>query len=294
MGWTLLDIRTKVRNVTGRLSEDELSTSQLDNYINNYYVYTFPAEVKLDAKLVTYEFLTTANTLSYAAPTGYTNFVPPATIDNLLLDWYQNKAYFDENNPFQVQRTTLSTGDGATTMFTGSLGNQFILPGSTVVSAANISAQDENTDYYSASSFTGSGVSSASVTYSSGAFSVNFDTAPASGVNIYVSWIPFVPGRPTAVLWFGNTFSFYPVPDTTYRFKIASYQIVSPLTSSTSTPDFEEWGPCIAYGASRDIHSDYGEYDAYAAVTKLYNEQLAYVMRRTHQNLLNTRSTPLF
>lgn len=294
MGWTLQDIRTKVRNVTGRLSPEELTTSQLDQYINNYYVYTFPAEVKLDAKLVNYEFLTTAYTREYDAPTGYTNFVPPAVMDNLQLDWYQNEAYFGENNPYQYQLSTIANGDGVTVLFNGSLGSQFILPGSTFVSAENINGEDVNTDFYAASSFTGAGIVSASVNYTTGAFSVTFTNPPSNGANINVSWIPFVPGRPTAVLWFGNKFTFFPVPDTAYRFKVAAYQIVAPLVEPTDTPDFQEWGPCIAYGASRDIHSDLGEMDAYAQVTALYKEQLAYVLKRTHQNLLNTRAFPNF
>ena len=294
MGWTLQDIRTKVRNVTGRLSPEELTTAQLDQYINNYYVYTFPAEVKLDAKLVNYEFLTTAYTREYDAPVGYTNFVPPAWMDNLQLDWYQNEGYFTENNPYQYQLSTIANGDGVTVLFNTSLGSQYILPGTAFVSAGNINAEDTNTDFYASSSFVGTGIVSASLNYTTGAFSVTFTTAPASGVDINVSWIPFIPGRPTAVLWFANKFSFYPVPNTAYRFKVSAYLIVTPLVAPTDTPDFQEWGPCIAYGASRDIHSDLGEMDAYAQVTALYKEQLAYVLKRTHQNLLNTRAFPNF
>lgn len=58
MPWQLSDIRRKVRQVSGRLSSNELSTQQVDQYINNYYQYTFPAEVKLDRKYTYYEFNT--------------------------------------------------------------------------------------------------------------------------------------------------------------------------------------------------------------------------------------------
>lgn len=46
--WDLAAIRQLVRQVAGRYSEDELSTMELDTAINQYYQFTFPAEVKLD------------------------------------------------------------------------------------------------------------------------------------------------------------------------------------------------------------------------------------------------------
>jgi len=70
--------------------------------------------------------------------------------------------------------------------------------------------------------------------------------------------------------------------------------IVVPLTSSTQTPDLNEWGPCIAYGTSRDLFADYGEMDSYAETTILYKEQVSYILTRTAQDLLNTRAQPHF
>lgn len=46
--WDLAAIRQLVRQVTGRYAEEELSTVELDTAINQYYQFTFPAEVKLD------------------------------------------------------------------------------------------------------------------------------------------------------------------------------------------------------------------------------------------------------
>jgi len=46
MGWQIADIRTKIRAVTGRPSTDQITDAQLNNYINNYYVFTMPFELK--------------------------------------------------------------------------------------------------------------------------------------------------------------------------------------------------------------------------------------------------------
>ena len=132
------------------------------------------------------------------------------------------------------------------------------------------------------------------VNYSTGGITVNFNTAPANGQNIYLSYETFSAGRPTAVLLYNNQFQFYPPPDTAYRFKLKAYAVVTPLSNATDRPELDQWGPCIAYGAARDILADLGEMDAYAEITALYKEQLAYVLKKTNQNLLNTRAAPNF
>ena len=141
--WTLAEIRRKVRQVTGRLSTNEMRTEDIDEYINKYYQFTFHAEVKLERKHTYFEFDTAENTHLYNLPdvatTGvpiipaFTNLEPPATLDNLSLLWYQEPAAFFENNPHQVSRNNTNTGDGSTTGFTLTSTPFPILPGSVIV-----------------------------------------------------------------------------------------------------------------------------------------------------------------
>ena len=90
--WTLADIRSKVRQVSGRLSLSELSNQKLDDVINQYVQYEFPAELKLDRNYSFYEFSTIANQQDYTLPETYTNFDPEATIDEKQLIWYISEA----------------------------------------------------------------------------------------------------------------------------------------------------------------------------------------------------------
>jgi len=77
MPWALSDLIRKVRQVTGRLSSNELSTPKVDEYINNYYQYEFPAEVKLDRQHTFYEFLTVPLQQDYDFPNEtFTNVEP--------------------------------------------------------------------------------------------------------------------------------------------------------------------------------------------------------------------------
>ena len=303
--WTLAEIRQKVRQVSGRYSPQELSNEQLDEYINKYFQYTFPSELKLERAHTFFEFLTVANQQKYNLPSGYTNFEPLATIDNLSLLWYQEPSSFTENNPENVARQTIGTGDGVTTNFTSTAGNFPILPASSVITDNNEVFEDTNTIFGTANiNITGSLGGNATLNYSTGALSVTFNSAPLLGQNINFSFIQFQAGRPIAVLLYNNKFTFFPVPDTAYRFKAKAYANTLVTTAAgtnaiqfinaTDKPLLDEWGPCIAYGTSRDIHADLGEMDAYAEVTALYKEQLSYVLKRTNQNLLNTRAQPHF
>lgn len=305
MTWPLSQIQNKIRRVTGRLTTREISNIELNNYINQFYQYTFPADVKLERAHTFYEFVTQANVQEYTLPSGYTNFEPPATIDRLALLWYQDPAVFDNQDYYSVNTYTLGVGDGTTTSFSVSSGSSPILPDTLVVTDNIEIFEDTNTTWTTSNvAITGDQGGTGTVNYDTGAVSVTFNTAPADGQTISYSYVTFIAGRPTAVLLYNNKFKFYTVPDTAYRFKVKAYannlvldasgNTQALFENSTDTPLLDEWGPAIAYGTARNIQADYGEMGAYAEVTALYKEQLNYILRRTHQNLLNTRAQPHF
>lgn len=294
--WTLSDIRSKVRKVTGRFSESQLSNSDLDDYINRFYQYTFPAEVKLEKKLVDYTFVTTENQAYYDMPEAtYTNFEPPATCNNLSMNWYQDPTYFKSNNPLQYTFLKPWTGDGTTTSYSYTVQAFPIYPGTLTVTDNTETFRDTNETWSETDqSITGSAGGTLTVNYSTGVVTVAFNAAPANGQLIYLNYVLFQPGRPQAILMYDSRFQLYPVPDQAYIISMQSYAVVSALTNPTDSPDLPEWGPAIAYGASRDLFADYGETDAYAETTALYREQINYILTRTTQNLSNQRSVPQF
>ncbi len=287
--WTLAEIRQKVRQVTGRLSSDDLSNTQIDDYINKYYQFTFPAELKLESKLEILNLNTEANVQTYDLPAGFTNPVSPGTMDELNLIWYQDPILFRRENVQNVTRQISGVGDGIITAF-ALTAQQFPIIAGTVIVTDDVEIFTDN----GLGILTGNAGGSGTVVYATGAMNVTFAVAPLTGQNIIFSFKQFLAGRPIAVLWFDDQFTFAPIPNTTYRFKCQGYATVTPLVNSTDKPELEQWGPGIAYGAARDIHADAAEYDAYQNVTALYKEQLAYILRRTHQNLLNIRAQPNF
>lgn len=297
--WSLTELRQAIRQVSGRLSISEMSNSEIDEELNQFVQYEFPAEVKLDRNYTYYTFNTTKNTQDYTQPETYTNFDPEAYIDNRELLFYLDADKFRSENPQNVSRKTLGTGDGSTTNFTDTLSPQPIEPGSVIVDdGVEVFTDDGN------GTLTGDQTGSGTINYTTGALSVGFFTAPTNGTAIYVSWISYTVGQPTAVLMFNNKFTFFPVPDRAYRFRIKAWSIQTVQDTSgnlqsnfvltTDRPLKDQWGPAFVYGTARRIHAKYGEIDAYQEVTALYQEQIGYVLRRTHEALLDARAMPKF
>ncbi len=300
MSWPLSEIRQKVRQVSGRLSLAEISNTQVDEYINKYFKFEFPAEVKLNRNYTLHEFNTSMNVQDYAFPVNFTNFVPEATIDRKELLLYQDPDKYYTENPENIQRFSTWTGDGATVTFANTFANNVpILAGSVLV--------DDTVEVFTDDGLgilTGNQGGSGTVDYTTGAISVTFNTAPISGQVIQPSFIQFRAGMPVSVLMFNNEFTFFPIPDRAYRFRIKAWSLlyVQPATGASKTtftladdkPLQEEWGPAIAFGAARRIVSDFGEMDRYGELTKLYKEQINYILTRTHIDLESSRVLPMF
>lgn len=80
--WTFSDIKRKVRRLTGRQSESELSETLLSDYVNKYYVYDFAKEVMPIELKTWFEFTLTIDVAEY-------------TLDSLNF----NDNYLSINNP---------------------------------------------------------------------------------------------------------------------------------------------------------------------------------------------------
>ena len=135
MGWTLLDIRNKVRNITGRPSTDQISDVSLNDYINNYYVFVMPFELKEQITNQYLTFVTTPGVDVYSFPGGYFTDSPGAYADGFPLVFYQDTDVFFQDWPQQYAVDNIATGDGVTTSFSGGLQNPPIIIGSLFIAA---------------------------------------------------------------------------------------------------------------------------------------------------------------
>ena len=140
--WTLSDIITKVRNVTGTPSSDQLTDSQITDYVNAYYVYTMPFELKEQIQLEFLKFTTTAAQDVYSFPGIFLTDQPMAYADGFPLIFYQDPDIFYQDWPQQVAVNNLASGNGVTVTFSGGLQNPPIIIGTVTITDGTQIVQD--------------------------------------------------------------------------------------------------------------------------------------------------------
>ncbi len=79
--WPLSRIRAKVRSLTGRPSTAQISDGDIDDFINDFYVNTWPGEIDLPDTEGFYSFDTTENVGEYTVP-AYIIDIRDFTIDD--------------------------------------------------------------------------------------------------------------------------------------------------------------------------------------------------------------------
>ena len=129
---TLADIRTKVRRITGRPSATQIADSDIDKYINTFYVYDMPEHLKMESLRYNYEFTTTAGIPTYDLPTStYLTAMPPVFIGGYESYMTQDRQNFFRINPqLNMLQQSVYSGNGTNTGYTGQkLTNLPIIPG---------------------------------------------------------------------------------------------------------------------------------------------------------------------
>lgn len=291
-GWTLANMRSKLRAVAGRPSSDQLTDAQLNAYLNNYYVYTMPFELKEQIENQFLQFKTTPGIDVYAFPAGYFTDSPGAYADGFPLVFYQDPDIFFQDWPQQYAVDNIATGDGITSFFSGAIQNPPVIIGSLFITA------DDQTGFQQIVSDDGNGTLSGngngSINYLTGAYSVTFNVAPGSSANIYAKYQGYSGNRPQGVLFFNNEFTMRPVPDQAYQILMQGYIVPTQLINDADLPLQQEWGPVIVYGAALEIFQDSGDtenFDRYLPVFKRF-ENVA--LGRTIQQYTAQQSVPRF
>jgi hypothetical protein len=291
-GWTLADIRDKVRNITGSPSSDQISDAALNDYINNYYVFTMPFELKEQITDQFLKFKTTPGVDVYSFPGGYFTDQPGSYADGFPMVFYQDPDIFFQDWPQQYAVDNIATGNGITTTFAGGLQNPPIIIGTLFITADDPTGTQQLVQDQGNGTLTGDGTGT--INYLTGAYSVTFTAAPASTAVIYAKYQGYAANRPQGVMFFNNQFTLRPVPDQAYQILMQGY--IKPVTLSldSDTPLQAEWGPLIAYGASVELFSDRGDtenVDRYFPIFKRF-ENVA--LGRTIQQFTAEQSVPRF
>ena len=301
--WTLDNIIQKTRNITGTPSQDQLLDSEIVDYINKYYSFVMPFELKEQITLEKLMFKTNPGQDTYSFPGVGGAFLtdqPMAYADGYPLIFYQDADVFYQDWPIQYAVDSIGTGDGSTLLFTGGLQNPPVIIGSAFITDGVTVFQDNGDGTWSENYPISTqptpeiNASVGTLNYTTGAYSVSFTNAPASSATIYAKYLGYQGDRPQGILFFQNQFVVRPVPDQVYQIQMQGYIQPTQLLEGSDLAIQPELGPLIAYGAAMQIFEDRGDKaktdEAYEFLKRYENVALA----RTVQQFQGEQSIPRF
>lgn len=303
LGWTLADIIAKVRSTTSRPDATMMLDSTITDYINRYYQYVLPKELKIFWGYTYFQFFCQPNIDQYPAPDTFQTLNPQVYADGWPICWYIDPDTFYQDYPQQANKTVVGNGDGSTVTFSFQIPAFPIIPGSLYVTdgtVANTAADNGNGGFVG---FAGS------IDYLTGAVTITFPTPPALNANIVQTSQTYMANRPQGILFYKskqlidstlatrqavNMFVLRPVPDQTYLIKMEGIQVPAPLINTTDVPFRTDLGPLIAYGASLEIFSDFNQQDLYQQTMIQYARYKDISMQDTYEEYLYERAIPTF
>lgn len=293
----LAAIRQKVRRVTGRPSANQLSVTDLDDYINTFYLYDFPEHLRLINLKETFSFITEPDVDIYNfTPNTNVTIEPPIYVGGFQIQFFQDRSQYFGLYQERQNNVVLTAGDGTAGPYGGTITATPIKRNRVLVSAVDtggnaLSATDEAT----AGVLAGDVAAGATINYTTGVIAGLTWTGNIAGTeNIQVQSINYQAARPQAILFFDDKLQLTPVPDQAYEVVINSFVTPAELTTSTQEPKLREWWQLIAYGASLKIFADNLDTESYQKTQIFFDEQMNLVERRTMKQLTPNRTSTIY
>lgn len=312
---TLANIRTKVRRLTGRPSPQQISDSQIDEYVNTFYLYDMPDTLRLFSQETVFEFMTTPNiaqydmrTLTYwtgianvPAADVFVDIKPPIFIAGYQSFWSQDREQFFRTYPALAQISTSIVGNGTVGPYTLTFANTPILQNLVTVGAidstgANINAIDVPTDRTTGTwqSINTNVAQTGSINYLTGAVSLTFVNNIPAGNDVTFTAVPYQPSRPQAMLFYDDVITLRPVPDKQYLVQVNAFKRPTELISSGEFPELRQWWQYLAYGAAKKIFEDSQDPEGIKILMPELKNQENQVLRRTIVEITNQRTATIY
>ena len=307
-------IEKKVRRITARPSANEISSQEIANYVNTFFLYDFPEHLRLESLRVNWQFVTNANQPVYDFDTSlFLTAMPPVFIAGYSTYMTQSRENFYRINPrinfLQKSVATVGPVDSAGP-FSFQLINIPIIPGFKPNPPGAYASTPAGYEYKNTNwNVLVSGVNSAgtsvtlvddglgnlrdlediegvdpirgTINYTTGVGTATFKQNLAAGTAVNCQYIPYVAARPTSAVFYQDQIMLSPIPDQAYTVSFEAYKYPSVLLEESTSPQLKEWWQCLALGASLKIFEDNGDLDNYARYRPLLDEQLRLVQRRT-------------
>jgi hypothetical protein len=308
---TLAQIQTKVRRLSRSPSEAQLTTDQINEYINTFVLYDLPANIKLDFLSKTFTWWTQPNVDAYETNTlnvpelvdfknRYICIDQPVYVNGNKVLYTQSRDQFFRLYPGVLPQTNQQLSNG-TPNYAGILTTFPVERGS-----ATFSMTDANGRGYEVHD---DGVTGAligdiapgvnTINYATGAFDVTFAGIPAANTWVQSAVYAYTPGVPDTMLFYETKFILRPIPDAVYKVVMNVYLrptafLDAPADPSLQSPDLKEWAQYIAIGAARKVYEDRFDMESSAALMPIFKEQENLCLRRTLLQHRDQRAQTIF
>jgi hypothetical protein len=319
---TLQDIIIKIRRLTVSGNSNQITNSQIIDYINSFYLYDLPAYARILKLQDKYYFNTIKGIDTYAFDSeGYTTIQQPVYCMKREIKLFQDPwSFWGVNYNWQFQQN-FATGSGITGPYTGTVQSTPIIrsvnndPTSTsypiskvqnVLITANVGLGDtENVtdDGNGGLIDPDTGAPRGTINYDTGAISVTFASAIPSGESIQIQYNPATMSIPLSILFFQNQFTLRPVPNRGYTIEMTAYRQPSQALLGTTDPDnptftgtpelLELW-ELLAFGAAKKFYEDRLDPDGVALMEKSLAERYMVAENRTYAQLGKVRAPSIY
>jgi len=312
---TLADIRTKVRRLTGRPSAQQITDAQINDYVNTFYLYDMPENLRLVSLTTNFEFMTEPNVDTYdmasiqvTVPSGtanavdvYYNVHPPAYAAGYRMQFSQDQTLFYSAWPKLADIMTTITGNNTTGPYAFTITPVPIYQNSVSIGAVDNTGATVQLVDVPVSTTTGTWqvintttAVTGSINYVTGVGTVTFANAIPTGNEITISSVPYVRGRPSSMLFFDNKIVLRQCPDRPYLISLQANKLPTALLADGSSPALKQWWQYLAYGAAKKIFQDSQDPDGEAAIARGYSEQERNVLRRTISQYRDKRTATIY
>lgn len=299
---TLNDIIKKVRLLTGSGTSNQLTDSQIIDYVNSFYLYDFPAEFRslklkdrytfntirgIDVYPFDSEHYTTIEMPVYVAKRECKLFTDPWSFWGVNFNWQfsenltqgdgtvgpytgtcQNTPLIRSvwNNPV-VKSPTTPTGSYYPTPSQPDFSNSMIPSRvqNILITANNSLGSTQNVTDDGNGNLIGDGTGT--INYETGAVSVTFTNGVTSGNDINIQYNPATLAIPISILFFQNQFTMRPVPDKGYTVELVAYRQPSQALLGSADPNSPN------FGGTTEL-TEWWECLAFGAAKKIYEDRL--------------------
>lgn len=277
--WDLNRLRYTIRKITGKYDFDQLPNSSIgevtitnpsgiDDYINDYYLYDMPEDLRSLRLRDFYTFTTFPNCGTYSIPQNVNQIYDPIYVDNYQGQFYQDPNRFYSVWPeFDFIDQNLFTSDGNTQTFTRTLTQTPVQQGTVTIGlipnidGAPSPALETFTDtdqpipldlplqqmFVNPGTLIsnryvgplppitpgvdpGTGV----IDYLTGVFTVVYTSPPANGTRASCHYHPYIASRPRDIMVWQQQVFLRPIPNDVYTIKMMAYLLPTTVMSSAT------------------------------------------------------------